>query len=291
MSNLTVSTAVDNFMGAATQAAMQTAIGGREILTANRTYYVRTDGNDSNTGLVDSSGGAFLTIQKGLDVAATLDGGGLYSATVKTAAGTWTVGTTLDFKPAVGMPEIILEGDTTTPANVILEGTTRLIQAFKRGSGQKFRIQGVTLRASSGDITAVYCDDSRLLIDRCAFGSVGTNGYHMIAISEAVISIDGNYTISGGAFSHFRVQAGARIDANIAGSKTVTVSGSPAFNRFCWALAGGYYSGDQVTYSGSATGTRHVSEQNSIIFTNGLGTNLFPGNSNGTTATGGIFIA
>jgi hypothetical protein len=60
----------------------------REQLTSNRTYYVRTDGSDSNDGLTDSSGGAFLTIQHAVDVVSGLDHS-IYKSTIYVRNGTY----------------------------------------------------------------------------------------------------------------------------------------------------------------------------------------------------------
>jgi hypothetical protein len=64
----------------------------RERLSADRAYYVRTDGSDSNDGLTNSAGGAFLTFQKAVDnLADKIDGNGKI-VTINAGAGTYTAG-------------------------------------------------------------------------------------------------------------------------------------------------------------------------------------------------------
>src|SRR5262249_31168112 len=61
----------------------------RQLLCADRSYYVPADGDDSNDGLSYDSGGAFLTLQKAVDVVRdTLDLGG-HIVTVCVGAGTF----------------------------------------------------------------------------------------------------------------------------------------------------------------------------------------------------------
>lgn len=102
----------------------------RDVLTANRTYYVRSDGSDSNNGLSNASAGAFLTLQKALDTAAALDIS-VHTVTVKVGPGTF-VGAQV--KRPVGSGSLIIEGDTATPANV----------AVSASSGRSFWCRGVT---------------------------------------------------------------------------------------------------------------------------------------------------
>ena len=91
----------------------------RELLAANRTYYVRTDGSDGNTGLANTAGGAFLTIQKAISIVAALDIS-IYDVTINVADGTYTAGIAIT-GPWIGTGSTLtITGNTTTPANCVI---------------------------------------------------------------------------------------------------------------------------------------------------------------------------
>jgi len=104
----------------------------REQLTANRTYYVRNDGSDSNTGIIDSSTGAFATWAKAIDVATlSLDCNG-FQVTIECNSGTDWGNITVD-RPLIGtyLPLVLknIEGGRITLkgfARVKLDGTVTL---------------------------------------------------------------------------------------------------------------------------------------------------------------------
>jgi hypothetical protein len=97
----------------------------------------------------------------------------------------------------------------------------------------------------------------------------------------------GNYSITGAAGYHVLVR-----DTSIIGivSKTITLTGTPAFTAFAYAINLGNLIANGNTFSGSATGQRYNVSINSVIFTNGGGANYFPGNSSGAAATGGLYV-
>ncbi len=99
-----------------------TTLLSRIRLSSDLTYYIRTDGNDSNNGLTNTSGGAWLTWQKAWDhIALNLDLAG-YTVTVEIADGTYTTGMFCGggMVGVKGPENIIFKGNTVSPQNVIL---------------------------------------------------------------------------------------------------------------------------------------------------------------------------
>lgn len=255
------------------------AVTVREILTGNRTYYVRTNGNDSNTGLENTSGGAFLTIQKAIDVAAALDCS-LYNITIQVADGTY-VANTITLKNIIGSGSVTIQGNSGTPANVVIDG------GFSKATpGTTYTVKDLKIIKSSGSaiigILSQGC--AKIQFSNIDFGAGLT--YQLYATQMGNIVCTGNYSITGAAGYHVLVRDTSFVSIE---SKTVTITGTPAFTAYCYAINFGNLIANGCTFSGSATGQRYNVSINSLIFTNGGGANYFPGNSAGAAATGGLY--
>ena len=253
------------------------AAPSRELLTADRTYYVRTDGNDSNTGLVNSAGGAFLTIVYALSVAASLDTS-LYNVTIQVGDGTY-VENTISIPNLLGSGTLTITGNTGTPSNVVIDGGFS-----KDKAGTTVIISYMKLIKSSGTATNAISSQFNAVIywDGIIFGSGFT--YHISVVYMGTVLGSGNYTIEGGAVAHWRAQYSGLITVP---NRTITLSGTPAFSNSFARIEGlSFLLATGNTYSGSATGSRYVVSQNSVI---NSGVTL-PGDSAGTTATGGQYV-
>lgn len=255
--------------------------GVREKLTADRTYYVRTDGSDSNNGLANTAGGAFLTLQHAYDViAATLDLGG-NDVTVQVGAGTYTDGVSVtEFWAGGG--SVRFTGDLTTPGNVIID-TTGNGFTFSTGTPGIFYIGGFRIIADSvgifvGGPAVVYVDG------KMEYGTAGTSHF-FTAAPGCFLYLAGAYTVDGSASNHYLAGYLSQIYIDSA----VTLSGAPDFSAgfaYCFDANISSYG----SFTGAATGPRFSVTSNGFIDSNsGSSLTYFPGNSAGIITTGGQY--
>lgn len=269
---------------AASWASSYQVAGQREVLTANRTYYVRTDGSDSNNGLSNTSGGAFLTVQKAVDTTAALDRS-IYQVTISVQAGTFPEVVTL--KKGVGALAPLIQGNGIDSSYIKGMGALSTLQ------GDTWRIKGFTLNGASQRL--IYCTGAgTLLIGNLKFaGSTPTqnirieNGF-VIGVETAALSLE--VGSSGGGGGMFDVIQGAILNLP---AVAWTITANVTFNQFVSARDGGIAEMWQSTFSlGSftATGSRYLANVNGVINTGGGGASYFPGSTAGSTATGGQYV-
>jgi hypothetical protein len=272
-------------IGGAAVISLIAAYQPRERLAAARTYYVRTDGNDSNTGLVDSAVGAFLTIQHAIDIYQSLDCNG-FNVTITIGTGTYPEA--LYITGRIGTGNLYLVGDETTPANVVIAasgGTTVTGSAVRidgHPAGSYVYVRGFKLTSDTG--AGIYITNgSTCYFRNLDFGICAAEHLY----SQGNLQCEGNYTISGGSLYHFIAYYGGLLQL---GSVTVTITGTPNFaSAFAFSMYSSTLRTTTPTWSGSATGKRYIAQVNGVIHT-GQATTWLPGNVDGTVATGGQYI-
>lgn len=263
--------------GASSWSNIQVGAGPRERLTAPRAYYVRADGSDSNTGLGNTAGTAFLTIQKAINTIASIDLN-IYDCGINVGPGTYT-GPVVVNKPFIGSGNVYLSGDTTTPSNVVLNVSGNCITTINGAAinvqGFKFISTGAALLAQSLSILRTTGKNE---FGACVFHGYADNA-RLEAVSPEVIS--GNST-----GSHYYCVSHGVIYCQGA---SWTFSGTPNVSVFAWAPLGGLIYAFSNSVSGTCTGQRYNATVNSIITSNGGGASYFPGSTAGSTATGGQY--
>jgi hypothetical protein len=269
-----------NFTTGSSVYCTRPAVATRELLTAARTYYVATTGSDSNNGLSAST--PFLTIQKAINTVCSLDMG-VYQVTIQVADGTYT--NTSVCNSYIGTLPPIIQGNTTTPANCILSTTSS--DCFLVNQAVAWNINGFTLKTTTSGYGLNAQNGGIINFQNIVFGACATA--HINAQKSGIITCQSNYTIAGPSPIHWQVT-----DLGIVGGlsgRTITITGTPAFSgAFLYMRnASIIIISNNATFTGSATGVRYIINLNSACYINGAATTYLPGDTAGTTATGGQY--
>lgn len=240
----------------------------QQLLTATLDLYVRTDGNDANSGMANTAGSAVLTIQRALDIAAGFDTSS-FGVVINVADGTYNEAVMRSYGGQFRASfDVEVIGNVTTPANVVFTG------GFFASLAGFYRVAGVTFL----NHPVIASTSSELHFDNCVFNASQINCY------LGALQINQNVTVTGNGASALYAWRGTMF-VNYA----ITVTGTPAYTTgFAWAEAGGNIDA-YAAPTGAATGPRYNCNLNGIINTYGGGANFFPGNAAGTTATGGQY--
>lgn len=253
----------------------------RQRLTGNLTLYVATTGSDSNNGL--SAGSPFLTIEKAWNV--LRDGYDLagYTATIQLADGTYTAGLLANglICGQVSEASIVVKGNSGNSAAVIVAVTGGV--AFYARASACFTVSNLTLGGGAG--LSALGGNARIAGGPGLVFAACTSA-HIYSAYGGLVQMTANYSITGGAPSHWTTVGGQILAQGL----TITLTGTPAYSiSFANATSAGLITANTNTFTGSATGSRYGAQTNGVINTNGAGASYLPGNAAGTTATGGVY--
>lgn len=262
----------------------------RLLLSSNLTVYVNAStGSDTNSGLAPST--PFRTLQAAANLVQNKYDYNGFTPTISVANGAYTAGIAFNGSLLGTSAAVQLIGNIAQPQSVTISATSAHC-VFASG-GAAVNVQGFSLTAtgtagvSGNGITATSGANvtfSAIIFSTCV--------YHMSSAIAATVQLSGTkaYTITGGGLAHYASDANGFLSI-ISGA--VTLTGTPNFsvafascsrNATLAIAAAGF---PAVTFTGAATGTRHVITTNGIVTVLG---NVFPGSIAGTVTTGGQLI-
>ncbi|NSZ82933.1 hypothetical protein G6L97_00740 [Agrobacterium tumefaciens] len=248
-------------------------------IIGTRTIWVRTDGNDNNSGEANNAGSALATIAEAFN---RIKGAGS-SATITIRLGnpgTYAAPGVLGSFSG----DVTILGDLASQGSYIISGVAAPAIVGMNASAI-LRVYGVEVRNTGTALDNIRCVNGLMYLKNCTMSiPSGSSGRHMYCVDLGYIAIDGGCIISGNADSAIYAYNGGKVQ----GTAALAVSGTPnfatAFARV--AILGIINNNGSFSVTGSATGVRYSGVLNGVINTGGGGANFFPGNAAGATGTG-----
>ena len=251
--------------------------GWREVLTGPRSFFVDAIlGNDAGSGMGQASD-AFASLPRALAAALSLDSGG-HDVTIEIASGIYGLAETLRIGTGLtGGGKLILQGNSADPDAATIEATDSVIEV----SSGYLLLRGVRLQNSS-TVKAVVtvATQGEVILDQVAFGPAGGH----LNVAGGRVALAGGYAIKGSAAYHLRVSEGGLYDGS---AQSVVLQDTPSFSDTYITCSEGSVA--RVTgqgFTGNAAGKRFDLSTNGIISAGG---NILPGDTAGTTQTGGQY--
>ena len=267
--------------------------GGRTLLTGPTTIYVSPSGSDSNDGKTPAT--AFATIQRAWSGLTTQDLNG-QQVVIQLADGTYTNGMQAsgNLVGDFSAQQVTVRGNVAHPENVIIMPTGRN-PSFTAAWGAMYAIEGMKMDHHNTLQDMVMVGQySTIAVGHVNFGYNVNPFNHITAAFLAHVLIYGSYTISGGGQTHIDAANDSSVvwptDCN-PGLFTVTVQNNPAFTAaFIFVASNAQVHVQNITFNGTARGTKFVVEGNGVIDACSSDLNYLPGDQPGIIRAGGQYL-
>lgn len=266
------------------------SLNQRKALWEDTTYYVDPAGADTNDGLTALA--PWLTIQHAIDIITTTLDLRNYNVTIQLADGQYDIITDIQLYAVPGTGHVVIEGNTTTPASVIVAGSTACENIFTSTQREtKYILSGIKIENETTSGNGIYVELGQIEIQDFDFGNVPGN--HMEAMFNGEIRVTTGYTISGNCGNHIYSNSNGRILILTQDAITIALSSDSlnptAFDCFAYADILSFISfkdSSLITFTGfNATGAKpYYANANSVIWTEGV---ALPGDTTGGTVENG----
>lgn len=220
------------------------------------TYYVRPDGNDANTGLSNTAGGAFQTPQRAVNAA--------YSVDLKRSVGQifiadGTYNSSLNIYGTIvggfddGEQPLRIIGNEASPQNVVINPAGQ--DAIRIGDHASVLLAGLSIGTTVGGNGLVVSNHAHVYHRNLRF--LACAGETIAAFGHSSVIALGPTTVVGasGGFVHVTNKAIVSF-----GNRTLTFVGSLTFTTYLWGINDASIYLDSATIVGAASGgiTVHI---------------------------------